>query len=103
MKNVLSSDLIVACEIYHINMKGEKAWFNKLVDLLQGNVSRATISKAIEALNDWGIIFCEYGETTPGRAAKIFTIDKSMYSTIVRLYDQFWKETALKIDEMMVD
>ena len=57
---VLSPDLKVACKIYECETKKEEIWFSKLVDALEGDVSRTTISKSIDKLFDLGIIDGEW-------------------------------------------
>jgi hypothetical protein len=41
----LSSELKVACEIYHFNKAGEPVHFGKLVDRLKGVMSKQKISE----------------------------------------------------------
>ena len=39
---------------------GEGVGFNELVELLKGNVSRATVSKALDSLFDMGMLNAEW-------------------------------------------
>jgi len=73
-KSPLSNDLKVACEIYACKKRGEVVWYNKLVQLLKGEVSGSTITKSLHNLFDWGIIKGDYGETEKGRAGRLFFI-----------------------------
>ena len=42
--------------IYHFNQNKYPIWFGKLVESLNGEISKNTISHAIDTLFDWGII-----------------------------------------------
>lgn len=89
-KSQLSSDLQVACEIYHLTQNGGRAWFSKLVETLEGTLDKHQISRAIDTLTDWMIIYGEYGETTKGRASYCYFIDKVAKRKIKELYETYW-------------
>jgi len=91
-KNPLSSEFMVACEIKRLHKKGEKVWYNKLLDTMDKKLSKMTISKAINTLFDWGIIKGEYGETTPGRAGRLLLISNEAENLVDELYEKYWKD-----------
>ena len=98
MKNPLSNELKVAAEIYGCEIRGQKVWLGKLVDLLDGKtnknkkISKNTISAAIDTLFDWGIIKAEYGATEKGRAGRLLMISNEAKPTIKDLYEKYWKD-----------
>ncbi len=92
LKNPLSNEFKVAVEIYRFEEKGELVWHNKLVDSLQGILSKNTISNAINTLFEWGIVKAEYGETEKGRAGKLLSISNEAGPIIKELYLRYWKE-----------
>lgn len=58
---LLSPDLKVSCKIYeYSNVKEGEIWFSKLVKVLDGDVSKVTISKSLDRLYDLGIIDGEW-------------------------------------------
>ncbi|MBO8182724.1 MAG: hypothetical protein H0Z28_08030 [Archaeoglobus sp.] len=94
---ILSNELKVAAEIYYqVHEKGEKVWFNKLVELLSDYMSRSTIQKALNVLFDWGIVKGEYGETEKGRAGRLLLIATEHKDTIRKIYETYWKDKDSK-------
>jgi len=91
VKNPLSNELKVAAEIYGCEIRGQKVWLGKLVDRLNGKISKNTISAAIDTLFDWGIIKAEYGATEKGRAGRLLMISNEAKPTIKDLYEKYWK------------
>ena len=92
VKNPLSNELKVAAEIYGCEIQGQKVWLGKLVDRLNGRISKNTISAAIDTLFDWGIIKAEYGATEKGRAGRLLMISNEAKPTIKDLYEKYWKD-----------
>ena len=92
-RNPLSTDFKVACAIYEAQINDQPIWFTKLVERLNGIVSKNTISDALDALFDWGIIKAEYGPTDSGRAGRLFKISNEHKDRIKDLYENFWKIT----------
>jgi len=85
----LSTDLIVACEIYRMTVvNGERVWFTKLVETLKDKMSKNVVSHAMDTLCDWMLIYGEYGETENGRAGRLFLIDDDHKHRIKDLYDK---------------
>ena len=92
VKNPLSSEFKVACEIYKAESNSEPIWYSRLVERLNGKLSKNTISDAIDTLFDWGIIKAEYGPIDDmGRAGRLFVISNEHKSRIKDLYDNYWK------------
>jgi predicted transcriptional regulator len=96
-KNPLSTEFMVACEIIKLRESGQKAWFSKLVETMdkkpaEKRLSKATISRAINSLFDWGIVKGEYGETSPGRGGRLLLISNEAEKLVFDLYSRYWKE-----------
>ena len=93
MKNPLSNEFKVACEIFKAGLNGEPIYFSKLVEKLSGKLSKNTISNAIDTLFDWGIIKAEYGPiSASGRAGRLFEISNEHKNRIQDLYENYWKD-----------
>jgi len=92
VKNPLSNEFKVACEIYKAEANGESIWYTRLVERLKGEVSKNTISDAIDTLFDWGIIRGEYGPTEKGKAGRLFEISNEHKHRIKDLYENYWKD-----------
>lgn len=90
----LSTDLKVACEIWHFQAIGERIWYSKLIESLSWCMNKNDISHSILTLCDWGIVFGEYGATEKGRAGRLWFIDTHDDGDfrIRDLYDKHWKE-----------
>ena len=91
VKNPLSYELKVAAEIFGCHERGEKVWLGKLQENLTGEISKNTISAALDTLFDWGIIKAEYGETENGRAGRLLMISNETIPLIKELYEKYWK------------
>jgi hypothetical protein len=94
-KSPLSNELKVATEIYHCEVNNELIWYHKLVSVLDGEISKNTVSKALDVLFDWGIVKSEYGETETGRAGKLLMITNECKPLIKDLYEKYWKDYRL--------
>ena len=92
VKNPLSNELKVATEIFGCQERGEKVWLGKLQERLAGEISKNTISAALDTLFDWGIIKAEYGETEKGRAGRLLMISNESIPLIKELYLKYWKD-----------
>jgi len=90
-KNPLSSELKVAVEIFHCEINSETVWLGKLVERLRGEVSKNTISEALDTLFDWGIVKAEYGPTEKGRAGRLYKISNEEKKLVKTLYEKYWK------------
>ena len=74
MMQRLPNDFEVAVRIFEYNEKDEQVWFSRLVEDLDGRMSRSTISKNIDRLSDLGIITGEWERTEDGRWIRTFRI-----------------------------
>ena len=83
----LSNDLKVACEIYKENLSRRPVWFSKLVETLDGVISRYEVSHAIDTLTDWGIIEGHYDSLGNGWSGYVYEISDSAQDTIKKLYE----------------
>lgn len=92
MNNPLSNEFKVAAEIFRCKEEGEVVWYNKLVTLLKNEMSKNTISKALNTLFDWGIVKAEYGETETGRAGKLLKVSNEAEPIVKKLYENYWKD-----------
>jgi predicted ArsR family transcriptional regulator len=92
MKKVgpLSSDLVVACKIYEYQKDHDRVEFAKLVEGLEGLVSKSTILNALATLSDWGIIKTEFGETEAGRAGRLYYVSGEAEAMIRETYEKYW-------------
>lgn len=90
-KNILSSEFIVASEIYHRQENGETIWYSKLVKLLEGTVSEKIIARSINLLSDWDVLKAEYGETDKKRAVRLYKVTNESSDSIKKIYETYWK------------
>jgi hypothetical protein len=91
----VSSELFVAMMIYHVTeVEKERIWLSKLVDLLQDYMDKKVIWQAMDTLEDWLIIYGEYGATEKGRAGRLYYIDThdGGDDRIKQLYDKYWMQ-----------
>lgn len=91
-KSPLSNEFKVAAEIYRFEVTGKLVWYTKLYNSLKGEMSKNTVTKALNVLFDWGIVTIQYGETENNRPGKLYKIAPSSKSTIKNLYNKYWKE-----------
>jgi hypothetical protein len=98
MTPTLDSYLKVACEIWHYNQINEPIHFTKLISSLEKHMDKQTVSHALDTLEDWMIIYGEYGPTEKGRTGRVWFVDThdGGDSRIRDLYEQIWKEERLK-------
>jgi len=90
---VLSNDLKVACKIYEFHLKGERVWFSKLVESLAGILTKNEVAHCICTLEDWMIIYGEYGKTAEGRAGRLILIDEDVGLPIIKdCYEKHWEK-----------
>ena len=102
----LSHELKVACEIWHYNELKEPIWFSKLVESLSRHMDKIVVSRSIDTLTDWMIVYGEYGETEKGRAGYCLYIDTHDGGDyrIRDLYEKYWKaEREAKSEETTTD
>ena len=92
MKNPLSNDFKVACEIWYHQINGKKIWYAKLVTLLEGEISKNTITKTLDVLFDWDIVKAEYGGNDDEKPSKLLRISSGAEGIVSKLYEGYWKE-----------
>lgn len=90
----LSFDLVVACAIYEIAYLGERgnATFMRLVDKLDGLISRSTIPSLLTTLRDWGIIDTEWKTLNSGHEGRTYYLTDEGYYIIMELFELYWEK-----------
>lgn len=88
-RSPLSNEFKVATEIYRCEINGELIWYNKLVKDLEAEMSKNTVSKALDTLFDWGIIESEYGETQRGKPGKLLRVSDESKPVVAELYRRY--------------
>ena len=90
----LSLDMLVACQILHhrVHNNGAKSEFGLLVRELDGLVSKSAVSPILNNLLKWGIVNTEFGETSAGRAGRLYYISNEAESFVKSTYDLFWDD-----------
>ncbi len=91
VKNPLSTEFKVACEIYKFESQGTPVSFSKLVVGLDGKLSMAVIKTAIDTLFDWGVIRAEFGFDDLKRKVRLLQISNEHKNRIKDLYENYWK------------
>ena len=99
MTPTLSSELKVACEIWHYNRLNEPIWFTKLVSSLEKHMDKKVVSHALDTLTDWMIIYGEYGPTEKGRAGRVWYVDTHDGGDfrIRDLYEKYWRDERERV------
>ena len=69
----LPNDFEIAVRIYRYNQRNEPIYLTKLVEDLEGKISRATISKNIDQMFDLGIITGDWQQSN-GKWIRTFSI-----------------------------
>jgi len=91
----VSYDLFVAMAIYHLTeINKEPAHLSRIVEFVQDYVTEKDVSNAIDTLDDWMIIYGEYGSTGNGRVGKLHFIETHDGGDfrIKALYDKYWMQ-----------
>jgi hypothetical protein len=84
----LTKEFDVACRIFDYTEKGETVWFTKLVEDLDGIMSRVTVSKYIDVLFDLGIINGEWKQTKDGKMVRAFTIAGEAKTLVEHIFEK---------------
>ena len=87
--NMLSSEYKVAVKIYELtNLDQETAYYSKIVNILDGNPSKVTISKALDNLLDVGFVKADWKKDKNTRKwVRSFTIAGEAEDTIKGVYN----------------
>ena len=86
----LSSEFIVAIEIYKFNISNEPLPFTKLVDKLDGKLSKNQVLDALDILLDLGVVIAMYNSYQQGVTKGytfLFEIDENHKDGIRNLYN----------------
>ena len=83
----LADYFVVALKMLEFEENGERIWFSKLVksfDKIQ-EISRETVAKSLNTLEDWLLIGSEYGETIPGHAGRLYYLTEEGEEKILEI------------------
>lgn len=89
----VSYDLFVAMAIYHLtDVNKEPAHLSRIVEFVQDYVTKEDVWHAMDTLDDWMIIYGEYGPIGGGRAGRLHFIDTKDGGDfrIKELHDKYW-------------
>lgn len=89
----LSPEFIVAIEIYKSNVFNEPLHFTKLVDKLDGKLTKNQVSDALNTLLNWGIAIGMYNSYKYGDVKGyvfLFEIDELHKDRIRKLYEEYY-------------
>ena len=92
----MSLDFLIACVIRESESKNEPIWFNRLEKVLDGIASRATISKNIDKLFDYGIISGEWCRNAEGNWARVFRISGEASTLVAKVAEQYKDNPELR-------
>lgn len=87
--------IIVIMEVYQLEKKGEKIWFSKLVESLEGVINKDDVSRGLNTASDWLLIEGSYGEIRSGISGYLLSTSLDFKTTIQELYDKFYTEVEL--------
>ncbi|MCQ2070024.1 MAG: hypothetical protein MJZ68_02720 [archaeon] len=85
----LPNDFEIAVRIYRYNQRNEPIYLTRLVEDLEGRISRATISKNLDQMFDLGIITGGWRKSDNGKWIRTFDIAdnaKELISAIAEKY-----------------
>ena len=89
MGTSMSLDFLIACIIRESERRDEPIWFNRLERILEGKASRSTISRYIDKLFDYGIIYGEWGRNADGDWVRTFHISGEASTLVERISKQY--------------
>ena len=87
MGSETSLDFLIACVIMESENQKKPIWFKKLEKILDGRASRATISKNVDKLFDYGIINGEW-ILHEGKWIRTFHISGEASSLVGKIYKE---------------
>lgn len=85
----LADYFVVALKMLEFEENGERIWFFKLVksfDEIQ-EISRGTVAKSLNTLEDWLLISKEYGETSPEHAGMLYFLTEEGKEQMTKIKD----------------
>ena len=85
---LLSTELLVAREVYAAELSGELTYFNRLSETLmeKGLASRSTVSKALEVLFEQGIVKAEWKRRDTGKFVRALTITEGAREFVASIH-----------------
>ena len=92
----MSLDFLIACVIRESESRDEPIWFNRLEKVLEGIASRATISKNVDKLFDYGIIGGEWCRNSEGNWARVFRISGEASTLVAKIAEQYRDDIGLR-------
>lgn len=93
MRMIDKNGVRVAITIYDMSQVGGGiVWFNRIVEELDGEVNRNDIAKAIDGLEESGVIGYRYGRTKPGCAGTRIYIKREVEQAVRGLHLKFWNQ-----------
>jgi hypothetical protein len=93
--NPVDIPLFVAMAIYHlIEVNKEPAHLKRIVEFVQDYVTKQNVWHAMDTLDDWMIIYGEYGLIGNGHAGRLHFIETHDGGDfrIKELHDKYWKQ-----------
>jgi hypothetical protein len=95
MKSIAPMDkpLFVAMAIYHLTeVNKEPAHISRIVEFVKDYLTKEDVSHAMDTLDDWIIIYGEYGSIGGGRAGRLHFIETHDGGDfrIKELHDKYW-------------
>lgn len=87
--------LFVAMAIYHLTeVNKEPAHLQRIVEFVKDYVTKEDVWHAMDTLDDWMIIYGEYGPTGNGRAGRLHFIETHDGGDfrIKALHDKYWNQ-----------
>ncbi len=90
-RDILGKDLEVALQVYDsTNKKGDPIYFSKLVNILDGRISRNRISQALDRLFDQGILTAEFKKINK-KWARVYTVSGEAEGLLEDIYKKVIK------------
>lgn len=87
---IYSVDIVVACYVLHNQTDASGVPFSRLVDEFDPALSRSGIANALKGLSQWGVIKTEFGETTAGRAGRLYSVSGETSVIVKETYRLHW-------------
>ncbi|MDD5473148.1 MAG: hypothetical protein PHU34_03260 [Candidatus Methanoperedens sp.] len=89
-RDILGKDLEVALQIHDSSKNGEEIYFSKLVQILDGRISRNRISQALDRLFDDGILTAEFKKINK-KWARVYHVSGEAEGLLEDIYNQVLK------------
>lgn len=100
----LSSDLVVACAIYDYKVKGtDGVEVRQIEEILDPLISKSTILRSLDTLDEWGVAKTIYTRTKAGRPGRLFSVSGESEGMIKETYLEFWKYIQDRINQLRAE